>query len=259
MYQNLKLFRESLSMTQKEFAAALGIGQTTYNGYETGARDPKSDFWVAVAQKYNVSIDYLMGRRSDPHPLPEGNKKAPSLSDGAMQLGRDYDALDTWGKQAVRELADTELARVEDESRFLAETALAPEPKAIPLFLSPAAAGIAAPIMGEDYEDYTLAPEDPQGAMFAVRVQGDSMAPHFPDGSTVFCSKDPLQDGDIGVFAVDGGSVVKQYHKEGGIVYLFSLNRQREDADVVLPSTSGRGFACMGRVITKRRFPVPGR
>lgn len=61
MYKNLKALRQSLNMSQKEFAASLDIGYTTYNGYETGARDPKSDFWIKVARKYNVTIDYLMG------------------------------------------------------------------------------------------------------------------------------------------------------------------------------------------------------
>lgn len=67
MYKNLKSLRQSLNMTQKEFAASLGIGYTTYNGYETGAREPKSDFWVAVAKKYGVTIDYLMGFSDNPH------------------------------------------------------------------------------------------------------------------------------------------------------------------------------------------------
>ena len=205
------------------------------------------------------SLVYAMGfTLADLDDTPSPNKNAPSISDGALKLAKDYDTLDHWGKTLVRDTADHELARMEDEGRFLIETTTEPEPKVIPLFLSPAAAGIASPIMGEDYEDYTLKPENPQGAMFAVKVQGDSMEPHFPDGSVVFCNKDPLQDGDIGVFTVDGGSVVKQYHKVDGIVYLFSLNRKRADADVVLPFTSGRGFSCMGRVITKKRYPVPG-
>ena len=31
MYKNLKAFRESIGITQKDFAASLGIGLTTYN------------------------------------------------------------------------------------------------------------------------------------------------------------------------------------------------------------------------------------
>lgn len=80
MYGNLKVFRESLGMTQKEFAASLSIGLTTYNGYETGARDPKSDFWIAVAKKYGVTIDYLMGYSPEPDKTSEDIKKSPPES-----------------------------------------------------------------------------------------------------------------------------------------------------------------------------------
>lgn len=79
---NLKALRESLGMTQKEFAATLGIGVTTYNGYETGARDPKSEFWVAVAQKYGVTIDYLMGFSNDPHSVFDAKKEPPAGPEG---------------------------------------------------------------------------------------------------------------------------------------------------------------------------------
>ena len=78
MYRNLKILRKSLKMTQKDFAASLGIGYTTYNGSETGAREPKSDFWIAVAQKYNVTIDYLMGYTNGPH---ETKQPAPTNGD----------------------------------------------------------------------------------------------------------------------------------------------------------------------------------
>lgn len=82
MYRNLKILRKSLKMTQKDFAASLGIGYTTYNGYETGAREPKSDFWIAVAQKYNVTIDYLMGYTNGPH---ETKQSAPTNGDGLTE------------------------------------------------------------------------------------------------------------------------------------------------------------------------------
>ena len=66
MYENLKALRESLHMKQEEFGSSIGLKKTTYQGYETGAREPRSDFWIAVAEKYHVSIDYLMGFTDDP-------------------------------------------------------------------------------------------------------------------------------------------------------------------------------------------------
>ena len=78
MYQNLKALRDSLNMTQEEFGKSVGLAKSTYNNYETGVREPKSDFWIAIAQKYNVSIDYLMGLEN----LQNENQPAPTNGDG---------------------------------------------------------------------------------------------------------------------------------------------------------------------------------
>lgn len=51
----------------------------------------------------------------------------------------------------------------------------------------------------------------------------------------VYVNREPLQTGDVGIFCVDGGMFCKQYDQDdGGIVHLYSLNRSRADADVVL-------------------------
>ena len=254
MKHNLKTLRDSLDMTQEEFGKSIGIAKTTYNNYETGEREPKSDFWIAVAEKYGVSIDWLMGFEP-----ASGSKKAPSLSDEAMKIAKDYSSLDSWGRTAVRELVSTEKQRCEDETRFMEDSQLVTfEPKVINRYLEPSAAGIAAPVEGKDFEPYELGPDDPQGAAYAIRVQGDSMEPDFPDGSTVFVNHDAIVNGDIGVFCVDGGTVIKQYYRDPfGMTYLFSLNRKRADADVPIYPSSGQTVIWQGRVITKRRYPLP--
>lgn len=121
------------------------------------------------------------------------------------------------------------------------------EPRLIPLYNSPAAAGYAAPVLDEDF---TYIPADesvPRGADFAVRIQGDSMEPYIHDESVVYVNRDPLADGDVGIFCVDGAMLCKQYHRDAlGMTYLFSLNRARADADVVLTST-GHAQPCLLR------------
>ena len=67
VYENLKKLRLSTGLTQEEFGKSIGVAKSTYNNYETGLRDPRSDFWIAVATKYGVTIDYLMGYSDDPH------------------------------------------------------------------------------------------------------------------------------------------------------------------------------------------------
>lgn len=204
----------------------------------------------AVAQLVEIAINEL--EKSD------DMKIAPLYSSEASQLARDYDTLDIHGKKTVRVVMDEELERMEDEARYQEETA-APDsgPKVINLFVEPSAAGIAAPTFGRDYEPYELKDSDPQGAAYAVRIQGDSMEPYIKNGSIVFVNHDALADGDIGIFCVDGGTVCKQYHKEGGVIYLLSLNRARSDADVVILPSSNQTLVCQGRVITKKRIPVP--
>ena len=130
-------------------------------------------------------------------------------------------------------------------------------PRTIPLYFSPAAAGYAAPVFSEDYETIPVTGQVPRGAELAVRIQGDSMEPHIHDGGVVYVNHDPLQNGDVGIFCVDGEMVCKQYYRDPlGMVYLFSLNRRRADADVLLPPSSGRSLTCFGRCML-HSLPLP--
>lgn len=227
--------------------------------YDKLVPDDKREFWRLFQDYFQ---DASIGRSwSKAKPTPEDWKEEyPAYSPEACKLAEDFDKkLDAWGRKAVRAIMDSEVARCRDEACFLEETAEPEEPKVIPLYRNPAAAGYASPVFGEDYDPYALKPDDPQGAVFAVRLQGDSMEPDFPDGSVVFCNLDPLADGDIGIFNVNGASVCKQYHKEGPMTFLFSLNRKRADADVMLRPEGNQTLVCQGRVITQKRYRVPGR
>ena len=57
----LKSIREDMNMNKREFADYLGIKYTTYNGYETGSRNPDLDFIILIAKKCNLSADYILG------------------------------------------------------------------------------------------------------------------------------------------------------------------------------------------------------
>ena len=251
------------NLTVYQLSRRSGVHQSTIANWLNGAKPQQNKASAVkaaikeIAQEQEELIDSLPWEKPYTD-TAENDEKAPSVSDEAMRMARDYDKLDNWGRQAVRDLTDTELARMEDEARFMNGAMLEDEPKVINLYAEPAAAGIAVPTMGVDFEPYTLKPDDPQGAAFAVRLQGDSMEPYFPDGSIVFVNHDAMVNGDIGIFCVDSGTVCKQYYRDPlGMVYLFSLNRMRSDADVILGPSSNRTLICQGRVITKRRFPIP--
>lgn len=177
------------------------------------------------------------------------------LSQRERQLLERYRGLSPLGRETVRSVVEA-LCAYRDE---VEEARPSKEPKVIPLYRSPAAAGYAAPVFGEDFDYITVTDEVPQAAEFAVRIQGDSMLPYIEDGSVAYVNRDPLKAGDVGVFWVDGDMLCKQYYKDpAGIVYLFSLNRARADADVVFTPASGRSLVCFGRVIM-HSLPLPGK
>lgn len=57
----IKQLRESLKMTQTEFSDYIGIKQQTLSGYERGIMKPPLDIAKGIAEKCNVSIDWLCG------------------------------------------------------------------------------------------------------------------------------------------------------------------------------------------------------
>lgn len=65
-FDNLKKLRESLDLNQKEFAETIGVNKTTYNNYESGIREPRADFFKTIADKYNTTIDFLLGLTDNP-------------------------------------------------------------------------------------------------------------------------------------------------------------------------------------------------
>jgi SOS-response transcriptional repressor LexA len=164
-----------------------------------------------------------------------------------------YRALSPVGRETVRSVVDA-LCAYRDE---LAQSQPERETRLIPLYRSPAAAGFAAPVPGEDFDMIPVESDVPPAAEYAVRIQGDSMEPVIADGSVAYVNHDPLAAGDVGIFCVDGGMLCKQYYRDPlGIVYLFSLNRKRADADVVLTVGGGRSLACFGRVMVRAQ-PLP--
>lgn len=54
--------------TQTELCNEIGIAQTTYAGYETGRHEPSADTLIKLANVYEISLDYLVGRYVDAEP-----------------------------------------------------------------------------------------------------------------------------------------------------------------------------------------------
>lgn len=58
----LKNLRDENNFSQKDVANKLNISNATLSQYESGVRQPSYDILKKIADIYNVSIDYLLGR-----------------------------------------------------------------------------------------------------------------------------------------------------------------------------------------------------
>lgn len=58
-YKRLRDLREDRDLTQKDLAEELYMQTTQYRRYETGERSLSLETAVALAEFYNVSLDYL--------------------------------------------------------------------------------------------------------------------------------------------------------------------------------------------------------
>lgn len=60
--ERIKSLRKEHNMTQSELGKILGIGKTTISMYENGNSNPDDDLKQKIADYFNVSVDYLLGR-----------------------------------------------------------------------------------------------------------------------------------------------------------------------------------------------------
>ncbi|WP_270635591.1 helix-turn-helix domain-containing protein [Limosilactobacillus mucosae] len=58
----LRFLREKTNKTQEETAKALGIKRSTYSHFENNRNNPDNETLVKMANYFNVSTDYLLGR-----------------------------------------------------------------------------------------------------------------------------------------------------------------------------------------------------
>ena len=231
--EQLQKRRKELGLSRTELAARLGVSPSAVGNYETGVSAPKEEVLLRLFDALEVDPNYLY-RGSFRH-------IGGIQSDEERKLLEKYRRLPLSGRQTVHTLVDALDIMVAEEQRLRPRQ----ERRTIPLYQSPAAAGFAAPVFGEDYTLVPVEGDVPPGAELAVRIQGDSMMPQIADGDVVYVNHDPLQNGDVGIFCVDGDMLCKQYYRDGfGMVYLFSLNRARADMDVTFHRDSGRSLTC---------------
>lgn len=109
--ERIKELRKNANLTQSEFGALFGVAKSTVCLYETGRNTPNDDIKIAIANHFQVSMDYLMGKTDQ----PGFDSATPTL----MQTKLTTQTLDTF--HAYLDLSPENQKRVEDYVQILVE------------------------------------------------------------------------------------------------------------------------------------------
>ncbi|MDO5298491.1 MAG: helix-turn-helix transcriptional regulator [Clostridia bacterium] len=62
MYKRIRELREDRDLTQKRMGEILSCSQRVYSNYERGELDIPTEILIKLANYYDVSVDYILGR-----------------------------------------------------------------------------------------------------------------------------------------------------------------------------------------------------
>lgn len=66
IFPNIRSLREDNDYRQRELAGVLNVSQNTYSQYENGVIELTAETLIRLADFYGVSVDYLLGRTTNP-------------------------------------------------------------------------------------------------------------------------------------------------------------------------------------------------
>lgn len=184
-FNNLELMCSNKKIKMTQLLKELQLSKSAISRWRSGVL-PNGEILIKIADFFECSIDYLVGRTDDP----------------------------TWRKA-------TNTAKVITKSPILLEKF--EEPKImLPYYPQSASAGNGNYLF-ESSSEWRNVPKNSktEEADFMLMISGNSMLPKFSDGDIVLVKKTPsIFEGEIGIFYIDGDAFIKQM----GNGELISLN-----------------------------------
>ncbi|EML1138376.1 TPA: helix-turn-helix transcriptional regulator [Clostridioides difficile] len=91
--KRLKELRKNKGLTQEQVAKDLKTTKVSIGRYENGSREPSIYFLKNIAEYYNVSVDYLLGKSRTNHYF--------NISNDKKELLDVFDKLDSISKKRI--------------------------------------------------------------------------------------------------------------------------------------------------------------
>ena len=105
--------RKLAGLSQKELAKILNCSQNMISQWENGTRDPSTDTLKAMADYFNVTIDYLLGRTDENVITSAAAPVQEALTTQEETHIKKYRQLDTDGKEEIDDIIDVKLAKLQ--------------------------------------------------------------------------------------------------------------------------------------------------
>lgn len=87
----LRDIRTLRHLTQQQVADKIGLSRPAYTAYEIGKNIPDGPMTAKLADVFDVTSDYILGRTDDSSPLKKGTNDDINLI--ALHLDKDYNDL----------------------------------------------------------------------------------------------------------------------------------------------------------------------
>lgn len=268
----IKQLKNELKMTNDQLAERTGIPLGTLSKLLAGMSDsPKLSNVIAICGALGCSVEYIVNG------TPE-NTNNYTLSGDEIRMVEDFRRLDRFGRSMVETVLAKEIERQEasvdsmDEpaksegtvkkfkpteiirndavvNRYAGEPVARTGKRPIALYDLPVSAGVGV-YLDESRAERIQIPDNEKtaDADYALRISGNSMEPRYHNGDILLVqSSESVEDGELGIFLLDGSAFFKQY----GGDRLISLNP--EYGPILLKDFED--VRCKGRVVgrLKRR------
>ncbi len=232
---NLLSLLEEKGLKQADLCEAIGISSSTMTNWKNRGTDPPAKHIVSICEFLDISPYLLLTGKEKSSPTVELTADERELLDIYNRLSDKSKGIILGRAEQLIELEAPVTDELDQEE---------PETLFIEYSICSVSAGTGEPLINDSYPDFIEVKrnEVTEDANFAVKINGNSMLPHYKDNDIVLVRSQPeVEVGEIGIFTIDGDG----YIKERGEDRLISLNPEYDDVYFA----EGQDIRCKGLVI----------
>lgn len=114
--ERLKFLRTDRDLTRLALSKLIGVSHSSINMYERGEREPNLETLEAIADYFNVDMDYLLGRQDIPRRIDLSNRLPMDTSSNLISLtSHEHDVITSYRNQPDMQPAVDRILGVESE------------------------------------------------------------------------------------------------------------------------------------------------